>query len=225
MYSHLGCRGWKRQADGLVLETLEGARGRLNPRRARLLRGEPGKMRRCCKNVLAPINKLFTHYLERRAHSQRRATPTAPCLQGTVLLRRAALGWEAADQALRGPRHWLIRLDMAEQRENADRADTAEDPKSACSPPSPTAAGRSLLHTCCSPTHVPLTEDMAASGPAAVRRGEAAKASARALGSRRTKPDPHSHRSWQSLSCHPHLETYPISGPTPEGVLVISSFS
>ena len=68
-------------------------------------------MKRWCENILTPINKLFTHYKKRRAHSQRRTMPMVPLVpsgrNAMEIGGSSRLGQRATGQAPCAPVHAL----------------------------------------------------------------------------------------------------------------------
>lgn len=71
----------------------------------------PEEMKRLCENILTPINKLFTYFKKRRAHSNKRPTPMVPLSLPDIMLLRpeAALGWEGSrpGTSRHQSMHWL----------------------------------------------------------------------------------------------------------------------
>lgn len=104
---------------------------------------------------------------------------------------------------------------------------THQPPKCTCHPiplqAAPSAAGRSPIHACWSPNQVPLTEDTAARQASTdVASGEG-PGHLQTLGSRRPGQP-----SWQPQEPVPRSppppKDYSVSGPTPAGSPVTSSF-
>lgn len=184
-------------------------------------------MKRLCENILTPINKLFTYFKKRIAHSNKRTTPMVPSsLPGIMLLRpEAAVGQEGSrpGTSRHQSTHWLRLSSPGHGRgffkhPNSCRYQRPHQPqRSTCSslPPN-TGSTPVLLGEALSMPVGPLTLSHSQDKDALQASTDDMGTLQTHLGSRRAKSSPpRSHRSHLSLSHYPHLKIYSVSGQDP----------